>query len=177
MNKRILLFASAAVLALAFSRPAEAGNITVFDANNGQVVLPISPPTNSGATPGRLDNTAIGQTTPAPLTALNFQLDTGTKTATAVAGAATLNKSAGVVTSEALTTAAAATYTLTLTDSFVAAADQVYASVQLGTSTTGTPSVTTTTPAAGSVVIKVKNIDATNPFNGTVLISFLRIKN
>lgn len=100
-----------------------------------------------------------------------FTPDNGT--ATAAAGAATLNKMAGVVTSEALTTAAAAEYTLTLTNSAVAAADMVFASVALGTATTGTPVVTTVAPAAGSVVIKVKNDHATAAFNGTIKIAFM----
>lgn len=104
-------------------------------------------------------------------------IDSGTKTATATSGAATLDKSAGVITSEALSTAAGASYTLTLTDSQIAAADQVYASVRYGTSTTGTPSVTKITPAAGSVVIVVQNVHASAALNGTLKISFFVLKN
>jgi hypothetical protein len=104
-------------------------------------------------------------------------IDSGTKTAAATSGAATLNKSAGVITSEALTTAAAASYTLTLTDSQVAAGDQVFASVQYGTSTTGTPVITKITPGAGSVVIVVQNIHASAALNGTIKISFFVLKN
>lgn len=105
------------------------------------------------------------------------KVDTGTKTAAASAGAATLNKSAGVITSEALTTAAGATYTLTLTDSTIAAADQVMASVALGTATTGMPVVATVTPAAGSVVIVAQNIHASAALNGTIKIAFVVFKN
>ena len=105
------------------------------------------------------------------------KIDTGTKTATATAGAATLNKGAGVVTSEALTTAAGATYTLTITDSAIAAADQVMASVAYGTSTTGTPAITRVTPGAGSVVIIVQNIHASAALNGTIKVSFATFKN
>ncbi|MDB5733346.1 MAG: hypothetical protein JWQ03_3241 [Variovorax sp.] len=108
---------------------------------------------------------------------LTFALDSGTKTAAATAGAATLNKSAGVITSEALTTAAGATYTLTLTDSAIAAADQVFASVALGTATTGMPVITTVKPAAGSVVIILQNIHASAALNGTVKVSFAVLKN
>lgn len=108
---------------------------------------------------------------------VNAEIDTGTKTATASSGAATLNKSAGVITSESLSTAAGSSYTLTLTDSAVAAADQVMASVALGTSTQGTPQIVSVTPAAGSVVIVVKNIHATQAFNGTILVAFVRFKN
>jgi hypothetical protein len=88
-----------------------------------------------------------------------------------------LNKAAGVITSEALTTAAGANYTLTLTDSDIAAADQVFASVQNGSNTQGTPMVATVAPAAGSVVIVVKNTHATQALNGTILISFMVLKN
>lgn len=114
---------------------------------------------------------------PPPITVYGIQLDTGTKTAAATAGAATLNKAAGVITSEALTTAAGATYTLTLTDSAIAAADQVFASVAMGTSTTGLPAITTVTPAAGSVVIVVRNAHASAALNGTIKIAFHGLKN
>lgn len=105
------------------------------------------------------------------------KVGTGTKTATATAGAATLNKSAGVITSESLTTAAGALYTLTITDSTIAAADQVMASVRLGSATTGTPTITTVTPAAGSVVIVVQNIHASAALNGTIKVSYVTFKN
>lgn len=105
-----------------------------------------------------------------------LQVDTGTKTATATAGAATLAKDSGKITSEALTTAAGATYTLTLTNSAIAAADMVFASVALGTATTGMPVITRVTPGANSVVIVVQNIHASAALNGTIVISFLVAK-
>jgi hypothetical protein len=120
---------------------------------------------------------ALGSTAPAPVTSTTLQVDTGTKTAAATAGAATLNKNAGVITSEALSTAAGAQYTLTVTNSDIAAVDQVMASVQLGSATTGTPAITTVTPGAGSVVIVVQNIHATAALNGTIKIAFVRFKN
>jgi hypothetical protein len=119
----------------------------------------------------------LGSTAPNAVTSTTLQVDTGTKTAAATSGAATLNKNAGVITSEALTTAAGAQYTLTLTNSDIAAADQVMASVQLGSATTGTPTITTVTPGAGSVVIVVQNIHATAALNGTIKIAFVRFKN
>lgn len=123
-----------------------------------------------------LAGAAVAQTQP-PLRPLALALDSGTKTATATAGAATLSKAAGVVTSEALSTAAGASYTLTLTNAQVAAADQVLASVSLGTATTGTPVITTVKEAAGSVAITVKNVDASAAFNGTLRIKFAVLKN
>ena len=111
------------------------------------------------------------------VSASKLTLDSGTKTATAASGAATLNKMAGVVTSEALTTAAGATYTLTLTNSSVAAADQVFASVNLGAGTGGMPTVCQVTPAAGSVVIVVQNVHASAAFNAAIKIIFMVVKN
>lgn len=107
----------------------------------------------------------------------SLTIDSGTKTATATAGAATLNKNAGVITSESLTTAAGAEWTLTLTNSAIAAADQVFASVQNGTNTTAMPYITTVAPAAGSVVIKVRNGHASVALNGTVKVAFFVVKN
>lgn len=94
--------------------------------------------------------------------------------ATASAGAATANAPATIITTEALTTAAGAQYTLTLTNSLINAAasngDIVSADVWNGTSTTGTPAVTTSTPGVGSVVIVIQNVHASAPFNGTLKI-------
>lgn len=105
-------------------------------------------------------------------------LDSGTKTATAVAGAATLNKFSGKVTSETgITTAAGADYVLTLTNSAIAAADMVFASVSQGTNTTEGLAINRITPAAGSVVIRVRNTHASAALNGSVVVSFWVLKN
>lgn len=115
-------------------------------------------------------------TTTGALTTATFHLDTGIKTATAVGGAATLNKASGKITSEALTTAAGASYTLTLTDSAIAAADTVFVSVANGTNTTGLPVVGLVTPGAGLVTIIVNNMAPAAAFNGTLVISFASMK-
>jgi hypothetical protein len=118
------------------------------------------------------DGTLISQGT--------LSIDDGTKTATATGtgatGTATLSKLSGKVTTGALTTAAAATHVLTLTNTKIAAADQVYVSVCKGTATTGTPTVADVVAAAGSVVITIQNIHASVAVNGTLVISFLVIK-
>jgi exosome complex RNA-binding protein Csl4 len=101
------------------------------------------------------------------------RLDSGTATATS--GAATLNKQAGVITSESLTTAAAAAYTLTITNSLVAAGSIVLASVQSGTNTQGVLSIDSVTPDDGSVVIVVRNRHASQALNGTIKVSFVVI--
>ena len=109
------------------------------------------------------------------LTTTTLKIDTGTKTATATAGAATLNKNSGVITSEALTTAAVATYTLTLTNSAITATDQVFASVNRGAGTGGTPTIASVAPGTGSVVIVVQNIHASAAFNAAIKIAFVRL--
>ena len=102
---------------------------------------------------------------------------TGTPgTATAVAGAATLAALTGKITTEALITAAAANYTLTLTNSLIAAADVVMVTVANGTATTGVPIVARVQPAAGSVVVVIRNVDAAVAFNGTLVASFQVLK-
>jgi hypothetical protein len=142
------------------------GNTWLWGQKNGDILFPITPTLIGGM--------AFGLATPAQVTTNYLQVDTGTKTATAVSGAATLNKMAGVVTSESLTTGAGSTYTLTLTNSDIAAADQVMVNVQLGSSTTGTPQLVNADNSAGQVVVIVKNIHASAAFNGTILISFVQ---
>jgi hypothetical protein len=173
LNPKVLAIAAALI---ASSVAALAANTTFFT-SIGDIAFPFTAPTSGGATPGTIDNMTIGATTPAPATFGALHLDNGTKTATATAGAATLNKNAGTITTESLTTAAAATYTLTITNSTILATDQVMASVQFGTSTTGQPDIYTVTPAAGSLVIVVGNSAASAAFNGTLKISFVRFAN
>lgn len=100
------------------------------------------------------------------------------KTVTAASNAATLRNAVRTqVTSEALTTAAGATYTLTLTNNLIATDSFVYVTVKLGTATTGMPVVTTVTPAAGSVVIIVQNIHASAALNGTIVLDVVLVRN
>ncbi len=111
----------------------------------------------------------------------NLQVDGTTSralgAATATAGATTLNSTQGKVTSESLTTAQNAIYTLTITNSAVAAADIAMASVANGTNSAGTPMIGKVTPGASSLVIEVINKHATAvAFNGTVVVSFTVVK-
>lgn len=117
---------------------------------------------------------AFGQATQNHALPGNLRLSSGTATATA--GAATLNNKAGKVTSESLSTAAAAAYTLTVTNSTVAATDVCFASVAYGTSSAGVPMVSRVTPGSSSLVIVVTNEHASNAFNGTIVVSFLCTK-
>lgn len=98
-------------------------------------------------------------------------------TATASSAAATLNDLAGLITSEALTTAQNAIYALALTNSKIAAGDLVFASVQDGTNTQGTPMIGQIKPAAGSCTIEVINKHASaEALNGTIKIAFWVVK-
>lgn len=92
-------------------------------------------------------------------------------TGTASGGAVTLSVAMGTVTSESLSTAAGSSYTLTLTNTLVKTTSAVQAQAFLGTSTVGQPTITSITPASGSVVIVVKNTGA-NAFSGTLTIPF-----
>lgn len=97
---------------------------------------------------------------------------TDNSTATSTAAAATVNAQAGMITTEALTTAAGATYTFTLTSNRISANSAVMFCIAKGTATTGTPVVAWTTPAAGSVVVIIQNIHASAALNGTILLGF-----
>ena len=99
------------------------------------------------------------------------QVDVTTGTGTSTAGAATVNTQTGVITTEALVTAAAATYTFTLTNSLINASSILNVIVGKGTSTTGGLVPVFCTPAAGSAVILLQNVTAA-PLNGTVKIYF-----
>jgi hypothetical protein len=95
-------------------------------------------------------------------------------TVTGAAGAATLNKPSGTITTESLTTAAAGTFTETLTNSYIAAADIVL--VTVSTTGTGEPAVHKVTPAAGTCVITIRNNAAAAAFNAALVIKFVVIK-
>ena len=127
----------------------------------------------SGANPSVTTLTTSGLAT-----VESAKLDTGTKTATATAGAATLAKSAGKVTSESLTTAAGAAYTLTITATGkVAAADQVFASLANGTNTQGNPVIVRVTPGANTITVVVHNFHASQALNGTLVVSYMVLEN
>lgn len=109
----------------------------------------------------------------------NLRLACGTASATA--GAATLANKCGVITSEALTTAAGSTYTLTLTNTVAAAADIVVWAVDNGTNTGGAPAPQRATPGSGTIAFTVKNLtDGANgtpsALNGTIKIRYLLLK-
>jgi hypothetical protein len=109
-------------------------------------------------------------TTPQCTNFTRVDVDNGTGVSTA--GAATVNAQVGQITTEALTTAAGATYTFTLTNSLIRATSVVLVTVGRGTATTGEPVVQFLTPAAGSAVILVRNVAAAAALNGTITVNF-----
>lgn len=108
--------------------------------------------------------------------ASQLSLGEGTKTASATSGAATLNQPSGIITTESLTTAAAATYTLTLTNSKVAATDIVQVTLGAGTNSAGTPVILTATCTDSTITVKIYNTHASAAFNGTLTVQYNLIK-
>ena len=119
--------------------------------------------------------TAAAITSSGLVTAATAKLDTGTKTATATAGAATLNKASGIVTSEALTTAAGATYTLTLTNSTIAAGDIPQVTLDSNGSA-GIPIITSAKCTANTLTVIVTNIHASAALNAAIKFAYMILK-
>ena len=113
---------------------------------------------------------AAGLTVTGLLSATNIVLAKGT--GTEAANVVTVSANAGVITTSALTTAGAATYTITLTNTFIATSSVVQVTLMGGTNTTPGVSVSATA-AAGSSVIKITNNDAAAAaLNGTLILGF-----
>lgn len=94
---------------------------------------------------------------------------------TLASNAGTLNAIAGKVTTEALTTAAAGSQALVLTNSLVAAADIVIATVNGGTSTTGSAELKAVA-TANTITFTLTNRHASAAFNGTFIIGYVVMK-
>lgn len=95
--------------------------------------------------------------------------------ATSTAGAATINHQAGVVTTESLTTAAAAAYAFTLTNSRITTASIVLVMLMGGTNTTRGIECRAI-PANGSAAISLYNNNvAGTALNGTLIFGFVVI--
>jgi hypothetical protein len=105
----------------------------------------------------------------------SLKLDTGTKTATASSGAATLNKSSGIITTEALTTAAGSDYTLVLTNSKIAAGDNALVSIDSNGST-GLPLLYSAKCTSNTLTVIVRNAHASAAFNAALKIGFAILK-
>lgn len=98
--------------------------------------------------------------------------DTGTGTASS--NAVTIDKMAGVLTTESLSTAAAGSQAITLTNSVIETGDIVLAHF-VSVPANGTP-VLAAVAGAGSATITIYNKHASAAFNGAFVIAFLVIK-
>ena len=99
---------------------------------------------------------------------------TGVSTATASSGAATVTTKASVITTESLTTAQNAFYTLTVTATgLVSSGVPILCTIGNGTNSAGTPMlVTCTRTDANTVTISIQNKHASAvALNGTLVVS------
>ena len=126
---------------------------------------------------------AAGFAFASPAMALDFSLDgnfrgacsTASASGNGTAATATLANKCGVITTEALTAPTNSEYTLTLTDTVVAAGDIPLVTVGNGSNTTGLAVLARATVSANTLVIVVRQANTTN-FNGTLSIRYLVIK-
>lgn len=98
--------------------------------------------------------------------------DATVATATLSSAAATLNKAAGRITTEALTTAAEATETFTITNDQVTA-NSVVLVVISEYAGNGTPVLAQVNPAAGSFVVTVVNSSAATALDAALKFDFV----
>lgn len=98
--------------------------------------------------------------------------DEGTGTTSSFA--VTLNTQKGVITTEALTTAAGSTQNITLTNSKMTADTVMLVTLGAGTNTAGTP-LLFITPGSGSATITILNAHASAALNGTLKIHFVLV--
>lgn len=134
-----------------------------YNAVTGYELLPMDTSRPTGAAP---QSVAV---TPFQIAAIAVELIGNTVTSTANAG--TLNTLGGKIITEALTTAAGANYTMTLTNSTIAATSTMQVAVYSLTNTIPGLMVFSVVPAAGSAVILIRN-NGTLALNGTIVIAF-----
>ena len=102
-----------------------------------------------------------------------FNLPITAQQVTAVAGAAQIGTDSGIITTQSLTTAAAATATFTIGCSAATPFSLPMVSIQNGSNSAGSPVVTTVTPGNGVVTVVIQNIAASAALNGTLKISLI----
>ena len=96
-------------------------------------------------------------------------------TGTETSGTATANGVIGQVTSEALTTAAWAEDSITISNNRVKATSVILANVEYGTATQGSPIGWVKSVSDGSFVVELTNVAASDALDGTVIWKFLVI--
>lgn len=107
--------------------------------------------------------------------ALGGKLSAETAAVTLSSNAGEINATAGRITTEALTTAAGAAVTLTITNNLVEAGDIIFVTRQGGTSDEGTE-IVLAVAGAGSFTILIENRHASAAFDGTFIFGFLVVK-
>lgn len=103
------------------------------------------------------------------------QLAVGIGTGTASSNAVTINAGSGIITTEALSTAAGATQAITLTNDRLAVGDVIFAMVDKGASA-GQPVVANVVVTANTAVFTIQNIHASAALNAAVKIYFVLSK-
>lgn len=109
-----------------------------------------------------------------PIAFMPRTVDNGTGTESA--NAVTVNFPMGRITTSSLSTAAGATYTITVTCSHCTSASNVFLTRNGGSNTAGVPLLEVTTISDGSFVITVRNAHASAALNGTLVIAFEVVK-
>lgn len=167
-----------------------AGFVASFPTTAAKGSLHMTAVANTGNTITTVSNAAMGQASvvsipdPGAATA-NFLLDHGTNTlaagskivankvnGTEAANAVTASGMAGLLTTSALTTAAAGSYAITWTNTFISASSVVLVTLSGGTNTTESV-VFKVVPGAGSATLTIYNVGPTNALNGTILLGYL----
>ena len=132
---------------------------------------------------GSLNDSPIGATTPSTIVGTTMYATSeigysaaaqGSVTQAATSGkatAVTLNKSAGQITMDNATLNAATNVAFTLTNSAITAKDVIIFNVAGGNATAGTYNVFTSTLAAGSATVVLRNISA-GPLSEAVVLNF-----
>lgn len=102
--------------------------------------------------------------------------DSGTTTASGTGGTstATLSKMAGIITTDAITTAAGATHTMTITNTLVASGDLVLVWLVGGANTKPGTQIEALA-GSSAITVKIKNNNAA-AIDGTVIFGFMVVK-
>lgn len=108
------------------------------------------------------------------VTATEIVTDAGTGTTSS--GAVTIDHITGVVTTESLTTTAGNSATLVITNNKVKAGDTVQVTMMGSGTNTRNYTYTAEVTADSTITVKIKNIEASNAFNGTFLFQFTVFK-
>ncbi len=87
------------------------------------------------------------------------------------ANAVTASGTSGVITTSALTTAGAANYAITWTNTFIASTSIILLTIMGGTNTTENITLTVT-PGSGTATLTIYNNTAATALNGTILIGY-----